>query len=509
MNRHTAAGAPPVPDTTDVLIVGAGPTGLMLGCELRARGIECTVVDAAPGIDRRTRAVMVHAASLEALEALGLRRETERRGLRQQRISFHVHHGAVHTVEFAGLDTPYPYYVNVPQPEVEEVLAEALAERGGRLVRGVRYDSHHEDPAVDSLRVELSGPAGELTVRARYLVGADGASSTVRERLGVGFPGVTYPMSYLLAEGEPLRRPDPDASSMYIGPGGAVSLLPLPGGVVRVAGPVSADSLDRGAAVSDAAFRSAVDQLGFGSVLRLRSVGRPAHYQVHERLAERFRSGRVVLAGDAAHLNSPAGGQAMNTGFADAAALAWRLARLVRGQGDDGLLGDYARERRRAAADVARATGVLDLLQAMRDAVSDDSRRAVQESLDGCPEVWSQLYTTYAAPDGGSTAPLPRRETYRLDVGARLPGHLPAPDRFTLLHHPGIPPRSRQRPPHLPDGTLHGVLTTRQAAWLPAGAAALLIRPDRHVAAVVPAQEQPAQGPEVQPAAHRIREVLA
>ncbi|MEU3500419.1 FAD-dependent monooxygenase [Streptomyces hundungensis] len=497
MNRHTAAGAAAVLGTTDVLVVGAGPTGLMLGCELRARGVECTLIDAAPHIDRRTRAVMVHAASLEALESLGLRDAVERHGVRQERISFHTHHGAVHTVEFAGLDTPFPYYVNVPQPEVEEVLAAAFVACGGRLVRGVRYNSHREDPSGTYVEAELTGPEGPLVMRAAYLVGADGASSTVREGLGIPFPGVTYPMSYLLAEGQPLHRPEPGASSMYIGPGGAVSLLPLPGGAVRVAGPVSSESLGRGAQVSAAEFAAAVAQLGFGDTLALGSVDRLAHYQVHERLADHFRVGRTALAGDAAHLNSPAGGQAMNTGFADAAALAWRLEALGRGAGTV-LLADYARERRAAAADVARTTGVLGLLQDMRDATGADAQRRVREALGGVAEAWSQLYTTYGRP---ADAPLPRRETHRLDVGARLPGQVPPGDHHVLLHHPAVPAPLRALPVEVADERpVHqGTLTSRQASWLPVGAGAVLVRPDRHVAAVLPARQ-----PDPAPGAHRI-----
>lgn len=118
---------------------------------------------------------------------------------------------------------------------------------------------------------------------------------------------------------------------MYIGPAGAVSLLPLPQGTVRIAGPVSPEALDRDSELSTRHFQETVDTLGFGPALRFERVDRIAHYQVHERLAERFTHGRTVLAGDAAHLNSPAGGQAMNTGFGDAWALAWRLDALLTG----------------------------------------------------------------------------------------------------------------------------------------------------------------------------------
>lgn len=391
-----AAAAP----TTAVLVIGAGPTGLMLGCLLRHLGVECTLVEQREAIDPRTRAVMVHAAGLEILEGLGLRTALEERGVRQRRIDFHTGHGAVFSIDFSGLDTDFPYYLNVPQPEVEELLAQRFTALGGRLLRGLRYVCHHEDE--HGVGVELqdadSTPTG---LNARYLVAADGASSTVRTALGIDFPGVTYPMSYLLAEGAPRVPADPDASAMYIGPAGAVSLLPLPHGTVRIAGPVSAESLERDSELGAEEFRRSVETLGFGEVLAFERIDRIAHYQVHERLAERFTAGRTVLAGDAAHLNSPAGGQAMNTGFADAWALAWRFAALLDG-GDAALLDGYAEERRAAAAEVARSTGVLGLLDVMRRAETPAARSSVAQSLDGYARTWSQLPLALAA-----AAPVP------------------------------------------------------------------------------------------------------
>lgn len=493
MHRETNHGS--VTHTgTDVLIIGAGPTGLMLGCELRRRGVDCVVVDRESRIDRRTRAVMVHAAGLEQFEALGLRAELEARGVPQQRISFHTYRGATHTIDFAGLDTAYPYYLNVPQPEVEAVLAAAYRDMGGTLIRSLRYERHTQE--AGGVRAELTGEAGPHLITARHLVGADGAGSTVRERLGIEFPGVTYPMSYLLAEGTPAVPVDRGESAMYIGPAGAVSLLPLPDGLVRIAGPVSAAQLDRDTTVEVTEFQSTVDRLGFGSRLRLAEARRVAHYQVHERLADRFRTGGAVLAGDAAHLNSPAGGQAMNTGFGDAAALAWRLGRLLDGadpgpagpgRGGPGPLDDYARERRAVAADVARTTGVLGLLDAMRDAVTPTAHQAVQDALSGLAEAWSQLYVTYPAADSDGVGPQerPHRDTYRLRPGARVPGHIPDPRRFTLLLPPGGDPSAAAWATGIPADTLSAGQTPRQAALLPVPAA-VLVRPDGHVAAVLP-----------------------
>ncbi|WP_035803567.1 FAD-dependent monooxygenase [Kitasatospora mediocidica] len=484
---------------TEVLIVGAGPTGLMLGCELRRRHIDCIVVDRAERIDRRTRAVMVHAASLEQLEGLGLRTETERRAVRQHRIAFHTRHGTRYHLDFDQLDTRHPYFLNIPQPEVEAVLAAEYQELGGTLVRALAYRSHQQTPG--SVRSVLDSATGPLRIDSRFLVGADGASSTVRESLAVAFPGTTYPMSYLLAEGTPEVSPDPDESAMYIGEGGAVSLLPLPDGTIRVAGPAAARLLDKDAALTHQAFQDTVDQLGFGPRLRLARPERVAQYQVHERIAQTFRVGRVLLAGDAAHLNSPAGGQAMNTGFGDAAALSWRLAQALRpttgfgadgSGGDEDLLDGYARERPAAARAVARSTGVLNVLQSMREAVTDAQQDAVRAALTGLAETWSQLYLTYpqatAIADGSESADgevLPFDGTHRLRAGARVPGPGPVPGRHTLLMRPGHVPDACDRATALPVATHADELTARQARWLPADAVAVLVRPDRHIAHVL------------------------
>ncbi|MFF3087735.1 FAD-dependent oxidoreductase [Streptomyces nojiriensis] len=488
MNRNTPRARAGDHRTTDVLVVGAGPTGLMLGCLLRHHGIECTVIEQRDGIDPRTRAVMVHAAGLEILDGLGLRTTVEDRGVRQTRIDFHTRHEARFTVDFSGLDTAFPYYVNVPQPDVEAVLADHFTATGGRLLRGLRYTGHQEDE--HGLTAETLTDTGPHTITARHLVGADGASSAVRTALDIGFPGITYPMSYLLAEGTPLVPADPDASAMYIGPAGAVSLLPLPHGTVRIAGPVTAESLDRDSELSTRHFRETVDTLGFGPALRFERVDRIAHYQVHERLAERFTRGRTVLAGDAAHLNSPAGGQAMNTGFGDAWALAWRFAALLDGS-QAPLLADYDRERRAAAAEVARTTGVLALLDAMRQATTETTRNSVQEALTGYAEAWSQLYLHYRptpAPTTTAGIPpehpvLPPRAGHRLQPGARVPGHRPEPGRHTWLHLPGTRPDETLLPPL----TRTAELSPAQRAWLPAGATAVLVRPDGHVDRTVPA----------------------
>ncbi|GGS32423.1 hypothetical protein Snoj_27160 [Streptomyces nojiriensis] len=487
MNRNTPRARASDHRTTDILIVGAGPTGLMLGCLLRHHGIECTVIEQRDTIDPRTRAVMVHAAGLEMLDVLGLRTAVEDRGVRQTRIDFHTRHEALFTVDFTALDTAFPYYVNVPQPDVEAVLADRFTATGGRLLRGLRYTGHQEDG--HGITADTLTDAGPHTITARHLVGADGASSAVRTALDIGFPGITYPMSYLLAEGAPLVPADPDASAMYIGPAGAVSLLPLPHGTVRIAGPVTAESLDRDSELSTQHFQDTVDTLGFGPALRFERVDRIAHYQVHERLADRLTSGRTVLAGDAAHLNSPAGGQAMNTGFGDAWALAWRFAALLDGS-QAPLLADYDRERRAAAAEVARSTGVLALLDAMRRATTPAARSSVQEALTGYAEAWSQLYLHYrpapapTAPAPTGTPPehlaLPPRAGHRLQPGARVPGHRPEPGRHTWLHLPGARPDDTPLPPL----TRTAELTPAQRSWLPAGATAVLVRPDGHVAHV-------------------------
>ncbi len=385
---------PPV-EEVDVLVVGAGPTGLMMSLELQQRGLSVLCVDRSAEIDPRTRAVMVHARSLELLEQLDVATELVATGVRQQRISFHLHTGASYRIDFTGLPSAHPYYLNIDQPAFEAGLARQFTARGGRLQHGAQYLSHLDlaDRVVSLVKI---GPTVHQ-VRSRFVAGCDGATSAVRIGLFADeFPGRTFPFSYLLGEGRPASELPTDESSMYLSETGVVSVLPLPGGRLRVAGPFGGElQLGRDQQLSLAVYESALDQLGFGVRLRLEPVETLAFYAVHERVAPRFRVGNAFLLGDAAHLNAPAGGQAMNSGLADAHDLAGRIDEVVRGglvgAQRESVLEGYHTERQSAAHAVIRSTDTRELLGRMRTATNPREIADLDAELDALALVWSQL----------------------------------------------------------------------------------------------------------------------
>ena len=503
-------------DSYDVVVVGAGPVGLALASLLRRADVRCLVVERQAQRDQRTKAITVHAPTLEFLQSLGLLDDILLRGVKMETISFHIRDGGSFHGRMTGMDSVVDGYVNIPQPSYEELLEHYALDNGASISSGVGYVSHQAGDDSGGIMVSLSG-GRQTQVRCSYLVGCDGVGSTVREQLGIQMIGRHVPSSYLLAEGKPAERIDVPETGIYVANSGMATLLPLPGGLVRIAGPVATGLiLDQDERVTIDSFARTVDNLGFGDRLRLAEVARTAHYVVQERIAERFVDGSVVLAGDAAHLNAPAGGQGLNLGIADAVALAWRLVLALR-QDNVGFLAGYDSERRAAAEEGIATSNVFPLVQRMRTAVTAVQYEQVQHDLDGHAVRWSQLYpNTDAQKHNRSTD----RLAYQLTEGARVPtvvrsAGTAAPDfpllpvdlsidRSTILllgssdHHAveaklaairaesdrltdglGIPKVGEIRVVHAPAEIL-----AARSLWS-RDTTALLVRPDRRVAAVI------------------------
>ena len=326
--------------TAQVLVVGAGPTGLTLATALAARGIAVALVDRlAEGVNT-SRAGVVHARTLEVLEELGVADRLVSRGIRAGRFTVRDRDRVLLPVRFDGLPTRFPYALMVPQSVTEEVLLGRFVELGGQ----VRRPCTVIDVVQEDAGVTVTLEDGQR-LRAEYLVGADGMHSVVRERAGIPFTGGSYEDSFSLADvrlsGAALR----DEVILYFSPAGMVVVAPLPGGLHRIVATVDAapehptreyvqDLLDRRGAEAQ---RVVVEEVTWGS-----------RFRVHHRLAATYRAGRILLAGDAAHVHSPAGGQGMNTGNQDAAALAHALAEVL-GGGPEPLLDRYGATRRPVA----------------------------------------------------------------------------------------------------------------------------------------------------------------
>jgi 2-polyprenyl-6-methoxyphenol hydroxylase-like FAD-dependent oxidoreductase len=358
-----------LPTSTDVLVIGAGPTGLTTAVSLAQQGHDVTVVDNQAAGDNTSRAAVVHARTLEVLEPLEVAERLTARGLHTSRFTIRDRDRVLVPIGFGRLPTRYPYILMISQAETERVLLDRLTELGGRVARPYTLRAIDQDDAgVTAVFTDGS------RIRADYLVGSDGMHSTVREQAGIGFPGGSYAESFALADVRLSGGLPSDEAILYFSPDGLVVIAPLPGGAFRVVATV-----DDGAIEPDAAFVQRI--LDTRGPRRERAVVREviwgSRFRVHHRIADEFRSGRVFLAGDAAHVHSPAGGQGMNTGIQDAANLAWKLALVVRGRAPGSLLDSYERERRPVARGVVSTTDRLTRLATVRSPLLRRLRNAL------------------------------------------------------------------------------------------------------------------------------------
>jgi 2-polyprenyl-6-methoxyphenol hydroxylase-like FAD-dependent oxidoreductase len=347
----------------DVLVVGAGPTGLTLAAQLVAFGASVRVVDSAAAPVHESRALAIQPRTLEVLRPLSVSAELVRRGNPAVRLRLHTGGRTAEVALFdIGLnDTAYPFLLFLSQAQTEAVLGAYLTSRAQPVERGVRLETLTPDDEGVTCLLRRDGHHAER-VRATYVVGCDGAHSTVREQAGIDFVGGGYPQTFLLADLDagPL---EPGVIHAYVTPTGPLLLFPLdspaPWRLItarpEAAGATSSEGSRTTAAVSRGELQALVDGATGGAV----TVAEPAWssaFRLQHRHATTYRRGRVFLAGDAAHVHSPAGAQGMNTGIQDAVNLGWKLGLVCRGAADEALLDSYDAERRPVGAFVLRFT---------------------------------------------------------------------------------------------------------------------------------------------------------
>ncbi|WP_051967319.1 alpha/beta fold hydrolase [Kitasatospora mediocidica] len=398
----------------DVLIVGAGPTGLTAACELLRRGVRVRLIDAAPAPSVHSKAMLVWPRTIDILEDLGLSDAVSEVAVKLRQMTYFSENRPVTRMRMTEDMAPFC----LPQRHTEEILADGLKGLGGTVERGVRLLSLQGVDFSGAIRPDghvtatLEHPDGTLErFAAPWVIGADGAASTVRTQLGIAYEGATYDNRFLITDARIADNPlESDEIYYHQSRIGVLAIVPQPYGLYRFFTNAPPE-LEEGTLAD---MQRLVDLRGPGG-LRLVEPDWVTTFRVHRRRAASFQLSRVFIAGDAAHAHSPMGGQGLNTGIQDAQNIAWKLASVIRGEARTRLLEDYTLERAAVADAVVRDTD-LQTRAAMWNRTGQIALRdAAMRTLDRT-RVLDRYYVPVAAG---------RRWVYgRSDsAGRELPGH--------------------------------------------------------------------------------------
>lgn len=459
---------------TRIAIAGAGPVGLMVARELQMHGIPTILIEAATERSPHSKALGIHARTVEILKMRGLADEMLEGGIRLPR-----HHFAMlgNSIDYSRLPSPFPFVLAYPQVGTEKTLEEAALGAGAELRRGHRVAGLSQSPIAVS--VEIEGPDGRYTENVDYLVGCDGGRSVVRDAAGIDFPGSEVTMWSFL--GEIFLDSPPERGFARHGAQGAVFVAPVPGGFYRVSGVDLTQQNPNGPLEFDE-FRETVIRTA-GSDFGMRDPVWLSRFGDASRLATAYRSGRVFLAGDSAHIHYPAGGVGLNIGLQDALNLGWRLGQVAAGRADEALLDGYHADRH-PVGEALMTTSQAQTAVIKAFAPGDQGLRALTNELIGSvPEYnyelalrLSGLAVRYHVP--ASDHPIAGTRALNVQLadhdGAALFDQFATP-RFVLLHRDD-----------LQVGEIDGVhsVTAKERDLAIVGwsdVTALLIRPDGYV----------------------------
>jgi 2-polyprenyl-6-methoxyphenol hydroxylase-like FAD-dependent oxidoreductase len=467
----------------DVLIVGAGPVGLVMAIELARYGVAVRIIDKQPQRTDKSKALVVWSRSLEVLARAGCSSGLVDAGYKVSSLNISANGKSIAHVSLEGLPTPFNYGLMIPQSDTERVLDEFLNSLGVKVERTIELTrfTASDDKVVSTLRHDNGT---EEISETSWLIGCDGAHSTVRHQLGMEFHGETSLVNWILADIHLENHPRAPEVNVIWHSDGILVIFPIAEDRYRViadvgeapenAKPPAEPTLEDVQAILDRRFPGgarATNPIWLSS------------FRINERKVTDYRAGRVFLAGDAAHVHSPAGGQGMNTGMQDACNLAWKLALVVRGIGSESLLDSYSAERSPIAEQVLKVTARVTSMATLTGKVKQSLRNHAAALVLGVPVV--RKFAADAAAEisigyphsplnahGGYRNPLPG---YRAPIRATEPpvgaGNRPL---FALLAEPdGMPSNFPERYVNLLEPRLH-------EPYHPGGM--WLIRPDGYTA---------------------------
>ncbi|PWT95608.1 MAG: hypothetical protein C5B53_11165, partial [Candidatus Melainabacteria bacterium] len=452
------------PKECQVLIVGAGPVGLTMAHELVRHGISCRIVEKNATATDQSRALGIHARTLEIFENMGILSEVLKQGQKIHVLNVYVQKRRILHVTLDELESPYPFVISLAQSETERILAKSLEERGVKIEREVELVEVVQDEGNVKATLKYSDGSG-VEEKVQWLIACDGAHSTVRHRLNMAFEGSQYPETFLLADVALHNTSLPqDELHLFTEDAGFFGIFPFGNGRFRlIADVVSKYPPPHSEPPSESGLRpiKTTTRLGDPSLEEIQKIADArgpgnirvsdphwlAAFSIHRRKVNHYRKGRIFLAGDAAHIHSPAGGQGMNTGIQDAYNLAWKLALVIKGASPLKLLDSYELERDAVAENVLKMTDFLTRVNTMRNPVARSIRTRLAPLLVAQEVIQqrmkrnlSELAVNYRK------SPIVAEHKVSL-IRARVPGHtkeeLPAiGEWFSFEHGPGAGDRA-------------------------------------------------------------------
>jgi 2-polyprenyl-6-methoxyphenol hydroxylase-like FAD-dependent oxidoreductase len=373
-----------------ILIVGAGPSGLALAAELKRRGVDAAIVDQQASGVNTSRACVVHARTMEELEPLGVTRDLLAEGVKVPIFRIRDRNRSLLTIDFSNIPSLYRFTLMIPQNRIEQILLQHLEGLGGNVMRPCKLIGYVASPSLVEAQIQADG--SDQSIKARWLIGCDGMHSIVRDHSGIAFSGGEYEASFVLADVSmdwPLSR---EEVTLFYSPKGLVVVAPLPKERFRIVATVNeapeVPSREFMQAVLDA--RGPTINPG-----RIHDVAWSSRFHIHHRVAQTPRKGRVLLCGDAAHVHSPAGGQGMNTGIQDSISLAEALTSTLR-DGDEARLDAWAAQRHKVASDVVTLTDRMTRMATMKSPTGQALRNVAVAFAGHLPPVRAAVAKTLA-----------------------------------------------------------------------------------------------------------------